>query len=225
MAGLRAALALACVLGVGVLLAGCAAQRAPGADASASVHIVRAGENLYRIGKRYGVSARQIQQANGIADVTSLQVGQRLRIPAAGRSRRPRTVREPSTPPARSAEEGAFRWPLEGTLTSAFGSRGGKHEGIDIAAPRGTTIVAARSGKVIFAGRLGDYGNMIVVKHAGSLRSVYAHVRVFLVRQGSFVESGQRIAEVGATGNASGPHLHFEIRERDQAVDPLRYLP
>jgi len=85
--------------------------------------------------------------------------------------------------------------------------------------------VAARSGKVIFAGRLGDYGNMIVVKHAGNLRSVYAHVRVFLVRQGSFVERGQRIAEVGETGNASGPHLHFEIRERDEAVDPLRYLP
>ena len=171
------------------------------------------------------MSAQRIQQANGITDVTSLQVGQRLRIPAGGRPKGSRAVPQRSAPPAQSGEREAFRWPLQGTLTSAFGSRGGKHEGIDIAAPRGTAIVAARSGKVIFAGRLGDYGNMIVVKHAGNLRSVYAHVRVFLVRQGSFVERGQRIAEVGETGNASGPHLHFEIRERDEAVDPLRYLP
>ena len=124
------------------------------------------------------------------------------------------------------AESGvAFRWPVRGRLTSRYGSRRGSHEGIDIAAPSGTKVVAASAGKVIFLGRMRDYGKMIVVKHAGSYRSVYAHLHRFHVRKGHFVESGQRIAEVGSTGNARGSHLHFEIRRRDRPDDPMQYLP
>ena len=187
--------------------------------------MVQAGENLYRIGKRYGLRAEVLQQVNDIDDVTTLQVGQRLWIPPSG-TRGGAGDRAGRPARAALAEGGlAFRWPVRGTLTSAYGSRGGTHEGIDIAAPRGTEIIAAEAGKVIFVGRLGDYGKMVVIKHAGDYRSVYAHVRTFHVRKGSFVERGQRIAEVGTSGNASGPHLHFEIRERDRPSDPLGYLP
>jgi len=119
----------------------------------------------------------------------------------------------------------AFRWPVRGKLTSRYGERRGSHEGIDIAAPRGTQVIAAEAGKVIFAGRMRDYGKMIVVKHAGDYRSVYAHVHRFHVRKGHFVEGGQPIAEVGSTGNATGPHLHFEIRDRDRPRDPMLFLP
>ena len=84
---------------------------------------------------------------------------------------------------------------------------------------------AAEAGKVIYSDRLGAYGNVVVVKHAGRYSSVYAHNRRNLVSQGSFVEKGQEIAVVGATGNATGPHLHFEIRNERRPDDPLLYLP
>jgi murein DD-endopeptidase MepM/ murein hydrolase activator NlpD len=86
--------------------------------------------------------------------------------------------------------------------------------------------VAAESGRVVLSGRrLGDYGNVVIVKHAGRYATVYAHNRRNLVREGEFVEKGQAIAQVGESGNASGPHLHFEIRRDRRAQDPLLYLP
>lgn len=220
MADLKAGAVFAVLLWLATL-GGCASTPGSADRRTGATHIVQRGENLYRIGKRYGVRVEVIQEVNGIDDVTSLQVGQRLWIPPA----RARTTQHTASGGSRSTDPVSFRWPVRGRLTSAFGTRGGSHEGIDIAAPRGTAIVAAEAGKVIFAGRMGDYGKMVVVKHAGDYRSIYAHLRTFHVQQGHFVESGQRIAEVGATGNASGPHLHFEIRNRDRARDPLRYLP
>lgn len=78
---------------------------------------------------------------------------------------------------------------------------------------------------MIHSGRLGAYGKVVILKHAGDYRSVYAHARRLLVRKGQFVEKAQKIAEVGMTGRTTGPHLHFEIRRRDVAMDPLLYLP
>jgi murein DD-endopeptidase MepM/ murein hydrolase activator NlpD len=118
-------------------------------------------------------------------------------------------------------------WPLSRTkLTSRFGRRNGQpHEGIDLSAPKGTTIRAAESGKVIHSGRLGAYGLVVIVKHAGNYRSVYAHARKLFVRKGQFVEKAQKLAEVGMTGRTTGPHLHFEIRRKEVPKDPLLYLP
>jgi len=190
-----------------------------------TTHTVRSGENLYRIGKRYGVPAEVIQEANGIGDVTTLSVGQKLWIPPAGSARGGASLQDRVRAEARAEQGIRFRWPVRGKLTSKYGARRGSHEGIDIAAAKGTQVVAAEAGKVVFAARMGDYGKMVVIKHAGNFRSVYAHVRRFHVKKGHFVESGQRIAEVGTTGNASGPHLHFEIRDRDRPRDPMLYLP
>ena len=200
-------------------LSGCASSHAP--EARGTYHVVAPGENLYRIGLRYGVPAAVIARANGIEDVTQLRVGQRLFIPG---------VRGRSEPAERSVAryDGPLRfsWPVKGRLTSRFGLRGNRpHEGIDIGAPHGTPIYAAESGRVIHSGRFGAYGKVVILKHAGAYRSVYAHAQRLFVEKGDFVERGQKNAEVGATGRATGPHLHFEIRRGEVAHDPLAYLP
>ena len=85
---------------------------------------------------------------------------------------------------------------------------------------------AAEAGRVIHSGGgLGDYGKVVIVKHAGRYSTVYAHNRRNRVREGEFVEKGQVIAEVGKTGNASGAHVHFELRRDRRPQDPLLYLP
>lgn len=123
---------------------------------------------------------------------------------------------------------GDFIWPIKrGQITSLFGSRRRDfHEGIDIRANRGTPVYAAKAGRVIYASRkIRGYGNMIVLRHSDGTSSVYAHNKKNLVRRGQTVDQGQMIAEVGATGKATGPHLHFEIRKGEIAQDPLIYLP
>jgi murein DD-endopeptidase MepM/ murein hydrolase activator NlpD len=99
------------------------------------------------------------------------------------------------------------------------------HDGIDISVPRGTPIYVVAPGRVIFSGRIGDYGNIIVVRHDARHDTVYAHNRRNLVRKGEVVVRGEEIAEVGSTGNATGPHVHFEVRLDQTPRDPMRYLP
>lgn len=147
-----------------------------------------------------------------------------------------RSASRSSPPPPRPAKSAlgaaagpapAFRWPVNGTITSRFGSRdGGAHDGLDIAAAEGTAVVAAADGSVIYAGDgLRGYGNLIILKHSGGYSTIYSHNRSNRVRKGAYVAAGEAIAEVGQTGRASAPHLHFEVREGKKPVDPLQYLP
>ncbi len=205
-------------------------------------HRVESGENLYRIGLRYGVPPRILAKANRIYDVTTIRPGTRIWIPRDAISKPrggPRVSAAPARRPTRASEARRlarldarrtakleFAWPMRGKLSSRFGNRRGRpHEGIDLAARRGTPIRAAESGRVIHSGRLGDYGRVVVIKHAGHYRSVYAHASKLLVRKGQFVEKGDKIALVGSTGRSTGPHLHFEIRRRESPRDPMLYLP
>lgn len=227
------AVLIACVTAAALWLPGCASKPSDG-----FYHRVKSGENLYRIGRRYGVHHDVLSRANKIHDETRLRVGTRLWIPRRGENAK-RTklsakaqakaqakARRHATWEARNDARLRFKWPLEGRLTSSFGMRGGRpHEGIDLAAPRGSTVRAAEAGKVIHAGRLGAYGRCVIVKHAGDYRSVYAHATKTLVRKGQLVDRGQKIATVGSTGRATGAHLHFEIRRRETARDPMLYLP
>ena len=116
---------------------------------------------------------------------------------------------------------------MTGTITSRFGPRHGHwHDGIDIAAARGTPVRAAAAGTVIYADRrLAGYGNLIILRHPHNIFTAYAHNERMLVKQGEHVRQGQVIATVGATGRATGPHLHFEVRIGARPVDPLAYLP
>jgi murein DD-endopeptidase MepM/ murein hydrolase activator NlpD len=115
-------------------------------------------------------------------------------------------------------------WPVSGTITSTYGPRWGSfHYGIDIAAPTGTAVRAAASGRVIVAGWMGGYGNLVVIDHGNGLATAYAHLAAIWIGGGS-VSQGQGIGAVGCTGSCTGPHLHFEVRVNGSAVDPMGYL-
>jgi murein DD-endopeptidase MepM/ murein hydrolase activator NlpD len=116
-------------------------------------------------------------------------------------------------------------WPVSGPVTSGFGWRWGRmHEGIDIAVPAGTPVSAAASGRVIYAGWMGGYGNLVVIDHGGGLATAYGHNSAIVVGHGGSVSQGQTIAFAGSTGHSTGPHVHFEVRVNGSAVDPLGYL-
>jgi murein DD-endopeptidase MepM/ murein hydrolase activator NlpD len=120
---------------------------------------------------------------------------------------------------------GGLMWPVSGPVTSPFGWRWGRmHEGIDIAVPTGTPVHAAQSGRVIIAGWMGGYGNLIVIDHGGGLSTAYGHNSGFAVGSGASVSQGQVVAYAGSTGNSTGPHVHFEVRVNGSPVDPLGYL-
>jgi murein DD-endopeptidase MepM/ murein hydrolase activator NlpD len=120
---------------------------------------------------------------------------------------------------------GGLMWPVSGPVTSPFGWRWGRmHEGIDIAVPTGTPVHAAQSGRVIIAGWMGGYGNLVVIDHGGGLSTAYGHNSSFAVGGGASVSQGQVVAYAGSTGNSTGPHVHFEVRVNGSPVDPLGYL-
>lgn len=127
-------------------------------------------------------------------------------------------------PPPRSPLR--LAWPLQAPLGDGFGPRGDRfHAGLDLIAPEGAPIGAAAPGRVVFAGfAAGGWGQLVVVAHAGGVRTMYAHLQSVAVRRGELVDTGTRLATVGATGKATGPHLHFEVRVRGAAVDPVGTL-
>lgn len=118
---------------------------------------------------------------------------------------------------------GTMTRPVAGGVISPFGPRGGRmHEGVDLAAAEGTPIHAALAGEATAVGYAGTAGNRIRLRHSSSLETVYMHLSRFAVHAGQRVDQGQIIGYVGRTGNASGPHLHFEVRVNGRPVDPLK---
>ena len=196
-------------------------------------HVVRPGENLFRIAKAYDVPLAELARLNGIRDAARIRAGQRIFIPGATQLLPVEIITPADAPaaaqsaplPQESSEDGLL-WPVSGMINSSFGPRGASfHDGIDIAAPEGTPIVAIERGEVAYSDQLRGYGNIVIIRHAGAIISVYAHNQINLVREGQQVERGAVIAKVGSTGRVTGPHLHFEIRKHNAAQDPLRYLP
>jgi hypothetical protein len=120
----------------------------------------------------------------------------------------------------------ALAWPVTGRIGDGFGPRGNRfHAGIDLVARAGTLARAAGPGRVVFAGRArGGWGKLVVLAQARGVRTLYAHLRTVRVKLRQTVGAGTRLGTVGATGNANGPHLHFEVRLRGAAVDPRAAL-
>jgi peptidoglycan hydrolase-like protein with peptidoglycan-binding domain len=120
----------------------------------------------------------------------------------------------------------SLAWPVRGPLGSPFGPRGyGFHSGIDVVAPVKAPVVAAAPGRVVWAGyRAGGWGLLVTIAHRDGVRTMYAHLSRVGVRLGERVGVGARVGRIGATGDATGPHLHFEVRLRGAAVDPLPAL-
>src|SRR5262245_58862292 len=122
-------------------------------------------------------------------------------------------------------------WPIRGLVTSPFGVRSSPygegpemHAGLDIAARYGAPVAAAGGGQVVFAGRESGYGGLVIVDHGGRTDTLYGHLSALYVREGQQVRRGQMLGAVGATGRATGAHLHYEVRVNGAPVDPRRYL-
>ena len=136
---------------------------------------------------------------------------------------------------AEKLEDGLYLgllWPLKGKTSSSYGKRIDPlstdilkhHSGLDLAAPQGTEVAAARAGQITFAGFRGDYGNLVIIRHSDEMETRYGHLSSIKVKKGAFVRPGQVLGTVGSTGRSTGYHLHFEVRISGRAADPSKWL-
>lgn len=222
-----------------VVVGGCASANVAPLRLRGHWEPVRSGDTLESVAARHGAESSAVAELNGVATSKDLGARGELFVPAPdgtppgdGRTPQPPVIAPISAVSLAQFEgecigESCLAWPLDGELLARF-VLGGKapHDGLDIAAAAGTQIRAARSGKVLYSGDgIKGYGNMVILKHEGGLVTVYAHAEQNLVKEGDEVAQGDVVARVGSTGGARQPHLHFEVRQREEPVDPARYLP
>jgi lipoprotein NlpD len=207
------------------------------------VHYVVQGDTLSAIAKRYGADLDGIMQKNRLATAHHLSIGQKLVIPRPDEifvAPPPKETIVPKIPipknkapsksdkPVWSNKKGSAKyiWPVDGVVTALYGPREGiKQDGITIAARTNTIIWACADGKVLYAGEQSGYGMIVILRHDEDLVSIYAHNDSHLVKEGQVVEQGQPIARVGQSGGATAPGVHFELRQGQKALNPLRHLP
>ena len=217
-------------------------------------YVMKKGETIESISKRYGVSMNKIRQVNTAVDVAALKPGEEIFLPGArpvglvehhadntklaeAKKANQKAIKNLAKNEKLQKGEvavsnaGGFRWPLMGRINSPFGwrkhpitKRRDFHTGIDIKGNRGDPIKGAGSGKVVYSGWMGGYGKVIVIEHSNGQSTLYAHCSTLLVGKGANVSSGQLVAKVGTTGRSTGPHLHFEVRNGNTPVNPIKYL-
>jgi murein DD-endopeptidase MepM/ murein hydrolase activator NlpD len=192
-------------------------------------HTVVAGDTLESIAGYYKVTAEDIVncELNQVPDDRKLPIGLRLVIPGGKKPYIPRVVHHYSGPIPKDASRGTgvFGWPATGPITCGFNCYPG-HHAVDIGNASGTPVYASDSGYVASAGWSDiGYGKMILVDHGNGFQTLYAHLYVILVEEGTSVAKGTLIGRIGDTGNATGPHLHFEIHLNGARRNPILYLP
>ena len=221
------------------LFTGCAVKRTVATADQERIYTVSKGDTIERIAHLSGLSAQEVLEYNEIQNPKGLKIGQIIKIPAVGplepqdfmrASLRETGVRKISIVHVKEYV-GALAFPVHGSLyTSKFGWRGKRfHEGTDFGAPEGTPIYAAHEGVVVLeSASHGKYGGIVVIQ-GDKFLTVYGHNSRNRVNQGDQVTKGEHIADVGSTGRATGPHLHFETRILDpqgrySAVDPYIFF-
>lgn len=178
------------------------------------------GEDVLSVALRHGLAPGAVARANGLSSLGGLPAGSVLLLPS------------PDAPTDAPTDDDRYLWPLEhvGAVTSPFGPRhlsvAGNtfHGGIDLAAPEGATVRAARSGRVSVSGWGGAYGYVVYLEHPGGVQTRYAHLQRPGAPVGRALAQGEPLGRVGSTGASTGPHLHFELRLGGRAVDPAPYL-
>jgi len=191
-------------------------------------HQVGADDTLESIATAYKVDPAAIinYPLNQLdPDNPQITVGQWLIVPGGTKPYVPRTVVAYSGPIPEDASKGTgvFGWPTAGQITQGYWDR---HRAIDIGTWKGAPVLAADSGYVVAAGwDDSGYGRMVVIDHGNGFQTLYAHLQVYYVETGDSVAKGQQIGEVGSTGNSTGPHLHFEIRQNGVQRNPFGFLP
>ena len=181
-------------------------------------------DSLDKLSKEFNVSSFSLKEANR---GKSFLPGEWVFIPLK-RGLVHAVKRAPASTASVFVGEYDFLWPVPSSkrVSSNYGRRWGRnHEGIDIPARKGTHIVAANDGVVVYSGNeMGGYGNITVIAHEGGYFSVYAHANRNFTRKGQQVFRGQVIAAVGSTGRSTGDHLHFEIRRESKSLNPKSLL-
>ena len=193
-------------------------------------HIVQKKESLWKICKAYGVHMQEVAELNNIKNTSQIKPGDKIFIPGASKSLSLSAAEAAAdkTPPEKIiSKPGLFIWPVRGKVIEEYGIYGGmKHDGINIKAPEGAPVKAAKEGTVAFAGVLDGYGNTIIIEHKDNYATVYANNQANLVKQGQTVTKGQKIAEVGGSSkNSPQTYLHFQIRCDNKPRNPRFYLP
>ena len=182
---------------------------------------------MYSIARKYNLSPKKLIKYNRLRNPKKIKVGKRIYLPKNAKLRP--VYKRAKTKKSKKGKISAlkFVWPTKGTLTSRFGFRWGiPHKGIDIGAPKGNKVYAAYNGKVaLVESRPRGLGNVIILKHDKNFLTVYGHNSKILVKENQRVRKGQVISLIGSTGWSTGPHLHFEIRYKGEALNPLYYLP
>ena len=188
-------------------------------------HTVLKGQTLKGIANKYNADISDIAIFNGIAEDADLALGDELIVPDAEMveteaSKKPKTTNSTTIKTTLKTLAGYFTNPVPGYKRISQRMHG--KNGVDLAAPTGTKIVAAASGKVLLArnGYNGGYGNMVIIKHSNGTQTLYAHQSKITTSTGAQVSKGETIGYVGSTGRSTGPHLHYEIRgARNNALD------
>lgn len=231
-------------------------------------YMVQKGDNLYNIGRKFGIPHLKLAEINQLQTPYEIHVGQVLNIKAATGTTNNKAndtastddaevvtsaITRPELAPAGDAASGGaanpaaaadvakapadgqdidavadndiqWQWPLAGKVSAGFDPQ--LNKGLNITGNAGQTVNAAGAGKVIYSGMdVRGYGKLIIIKHNSNLLSVYAHQGNSLVKEGSFVSQGEKLAILPAAANSKPPMLHFEIRQKGKPVDPVSYLP
>ncbi|MFN8370824.1 MAG: M23 family metallopeptidase [Bacteriovoracaceae bacterium] len=186
--------------------------------------VIREGENLDHIAQEFNVSKESIQRVN---PEKSFEPGEWIFIPR-DQGILGHIMAEKQSNEYYDNNDLPLMWPVPSSqrVSSGFGQRHRKHhDGIDIPASVGSHILAAYDGKVIYSGKaIRGFGNLTIISHKNGFYTIYAHARRNYTKKGQFVYQGQVIAQVGNTGRSTGPHLHFEVRKFDTAVNPVPFF-
>lgn len=225
---------IAIMLLASLTLAGCSST-----SDSGSTYTVKRGDTLYAISRRTGTSVRDLARLNNISPPYTIEVGQKLKLNGGSKAKsstagkKSSSTRTAAVTPSSAVPQSSWppvgqrcwRWPTSGKVVMTYSTRDGGNKGIDIAGNRGQPVYAAGAGKVVYVGnQLRGYGNLIMIKHNEDYITAYAHNDKMMVNNGQSVKIGQQIATMGST-DADSVRLHFQIRYRATAIDPLRYLP
>lgn len=197
------------------------------------LHQVVNGEDVTGIARRYDAKVEDVIAQNGLSSAGAIRAGQKLIIPD-GQLFTPRRYiarsdqidqgpEEPSERPASAPIPGSgFLRPVSfSRITQYFGWR---HSGVDLADSRRPLVKAAKDGTVEFAGWLGGYGRLVILRHGNGLKTYYAHLSEIHAKTNETIARGEFVGRVGCTGRCSGPHLHFEVRQGGRPVNPLKYF-
>ena len=205
--------------------------------AKPKVHVVKKGHTLYDIANCYEVSISDIMKINQLKNNDKIYLGDKLLIPLYDNTNQTNcnnitkvTITKEVNKPTEKKKNNnySYMWPVKGKIISKFGllAKGLRNDGINISADIGNPVLAIESGKIVYAGNeIQAFGNLILIKHYNDKTSAYAHLDKINVKKGESVNKGQIIALVGNSGKVSIPQLHFEIRDKDGPLDPLKYLP